>query len=232
MLSLTHTLKQIPNSKWIIIFVHWLTSDQDEEIFVQWEKFFNENWFSTIRFSLYWASPNERKLSETCLQNNIDDTNTVIKYAKDLWFKKIFLVWHSYGCLSNLFTDLSDVSWLIMRDSSMAGEMLLKDVHEDEDWYFIDWWDWYKHRIGEKYYQDFQADPQTYLGQISKIHIPVKIFWAENWLAENARLYFDSANEPKSLTVISGAYHRFQWGWAEELFSESLSWIESNPLSR
>ena len=39
----TYTYHEIPQSKWIIIFVHWLTSDQNEEMFVQWEKVFNKN---------------------------------------------------------------------------------------------------------------------------------------------------------------------------------------------
>ena len=69
----TYTYHEIPQSKWIIIFVHWLTSDQNEEMFVQWEKVFNENWYSTIRFNLYWDLPGERKLDEVCLQDNIDD---------------------------------------------------------------------------------------------------------------------------------------------------------------
>lgn len=223
--SITHTLKQISNPKWIIIFVHWLTSSQDEEIFIKWEKFFNKNWFSTIRFNLYWDLTVERKLNEVCLQDNIDDINTIIKYTKNLWYDKIFLVWHSYGCISNLFVDLVDISWLIMRDPSMAGEMLLSDVYQDEFWYYIDWWDWVKHRIGEKYYHDFQEFPQTYLDQISKINIPIKIFWAENWLKENAQQYFQFANEPKSLTIIKWAYHRFQDWTAEELLNESLNWI-------
>lgn len=55
-----YTYSEIFNSKWLIIFVHWLTSSQDEEMFVQWEKFFNENWFSTLRFNLYWDLPEEK----------------------------------------------------------------------------------------------------------------------------------------------------------------------------
>lgn len=84
----TYTYTEIPKSKWIIIFVHWLTSDQNEEMFVQWEKVFNKNWYSTIRFNLYWDLPGERKLDEVCLQDNIDDVNSVVDFCKTKWYKK------------------------------------------------------------------------------------------------------------------------------------------------
>ena len=97
-----YTYHEIQKSKWIIIFVHWLTSDQNEETFVQWEKFFNENWYSTIRFNLYWDLPGERKLDEACLKDNIDDVNGVLDFCNAKWYKKIFLVGHSYGWIVNL----------------------------------------------------------------------------------------------------------------------------------
>ena len=68
----------VPEPKWIIIFVHWLTSSKDEEMFIQAEKLFSENWYSTIRFNLYWDLPWEKKLSEVSLQDHINDVNEVI----------------------------------------------------------------------------------------------------------------------------------------------------------
>ena len=77
-----YTYSEVTNPKWLIIFVHWLTSSQDEEMFVQWEKFFNVNWFSTLRFNLYWDWQEERKLNEVCLHDNIDDVNS----AYCIWY--------------------------------------------------------------------------------------------------------------------------------------------------
>ena len=61
--------------------MHWLTSSQDEEMFIQWEKIFNKNWFSTLRFNLYGDWPEERKLNNVSLQDNIDDVNSVLKFC-------------------------------------------------------------------------------------------------------------------------------------------------------
>lgn len=221
-----YTYSEVNNSKWLVVFVHWLTSSQDEEMFVQWEKFFNKNWFSTLRFNLYWDWPEERKLNEVSLQDNIDDVNSVLSFCKSLWYKSIFLVWHSYGWIANLYVDHSNITWLLMWDSSIWWEWLLADVYEDEEWWlYIDWWDWYKHHISEKLYEDFQIPSEKFLEKMSEIHVPVKIVWAEKWLAEVARKYYECANEPKELNIILWADHRFLDWWIDELFNVSIERI-------
>ena len=221
-----YTYSEVANPKWLIIFVHWLTSSQDEEIFIQWEKFFNAKWFSTLRFDLYWNLPEERKLNEVCLQDNINDVNSVLEYSCWLWYKSIFLVWHSYGWIANLYVNQSNVTWLLMWDASMWWEWLLEDVYEDwQSWYYINWWDWLRYPISEKLYEDFKMPSEIFLKRISEINIPVKIIWAEYWLAEVAKMYYEYANGPKELNIISGAYHRFDSWWMEELFYESFKWI-------
>ena len=221
-----YTYSEVVNSKWLIIFVHWLTSSQDEKIFVEWEKFFNAKWFSTLRFNLYWDSPEERKLNEVCLQDNIDDVNSVLEYVVWLWYTSIFLVWHSYWWIANLYVDHSNVTWLLMRDSSIWWERLLGDVYENwKWWHYINWWDWYKYSISEKLYEDFKIPSEMFLKKMSGINIPVKIIWAEYWLADAAKMYYEYANEPKELSIVSGAYHRFDDWWMEEVFYESFKWI-------
>ena len=222
----SYTYSEVSNPKWLIIFVHWLTSSQDEEIFVQWEKIFNAKWFSTLRFNLYWDWPKERKLNEVCLQDNIDDVNCALKFWNELWYKSIFLVWHSYGWIANLFANLSGVTWLLMWDSSIGWEQLLSDVYCDEKWeHYIDWWDGYRHYIGKKLFKDFQISSERFLEKISEINIPVKIIWAEFWLAETAKRYYEYANEPKELCIITWADHRFLNREMKGLFNESLNWI-------
>ena len=225
-ISNQYTYSEISNTKWLIIFVHWLTSSKDEEMFVQWEKFFNAKWFSTLRFNLYWDWPEERKLNEVCLQDNIDDVNSILIFWKELGYESIFLVWHSYGWIANLYADLSNLTWLLMWDSSIGWEQLLSDVYCDEKWeHYIDWWDGYRHYIGKKLFKDFQISSERFLEKISEINIPVKIIWAEFWLAETAKRYYEYANEPKELCIITWADHRFLNREMKGLFNESLNWI-------
>ena len=221
-----YTYSEVSNPKWLIIFVHWLTSSQDEEMFVEGEKFFNSKWFSTLRFNLYWDWSEERKLNEVSLQDNIDDVNSALKFWNELWYKSIFLVWHSYGWIANLYANHSSVTWMLMRDSSIGWEQLLSDVYLDENGkHYINWWDGYRHYIDEKLFKDFQIPSEKFLEKMIEITIPVKIIWAEFWLAEIAKKYYEYANEPKELTIISWADHRFLRWWMEELFCESFIWI-------
>lgn len=92
-----------------------------------------------------------------------------------------------------------------MWDSSIGWEQLLSDVYLDENGkYYIDWWDEYKHYIGKKLYEDFQIPSEIFLEKIAEINIPVKIIWAEFWLAETAKKYYDYAKEPRELSIIQG----------------------------
>lgn len=221
-----YTYSEVTNPKWLIIFVHWLTSSQNEKMFVEWQKFFNENWYSTFRFNLYWDWPEERKLKEVSLQDNIDDVNSALKFWNELWYNSIFLVWHSYGWIANLYVNYSYVTWLLMWDSSIGWEQLLSDVYLNENGkHYIDWWDGYGHYIGEKLNEDFQIPSDRFLERISEINIPIKIIWAELWLAEVAKKYYEYANEPKELNIILWADHRFLDWWMKELFCGSLIWI-------
>ena len=221
-----YTYSQVPNPKWLIVFVHWLTSSQDEEIFVKWEKIFNENGFSTLRFNLYWEWPKERKLNGVSLQDNIDDVNLVLDYCGWLWYKSIFLVWHSYGWIANLYANYSNVTWLLMWDSSIWWKWLLEDVYEDWVWWhYINWWDWHKYPISEQLYEDFHIPSEKFLEKISEVNVPIKIIWAENWLADAAKKYYEYAQEPKDLTIISWAYHRFDDWSMNSLMEESLKWM-------
>lgn len=224
-----YTYSEVSNPRWLIIFVHWLTSSQDEYMFVEWEKFFNRNWFSTLRFNLYWDWENEKKLNEVCLKDNIDDVNCVLEYASGVWYKSIFLVWHSYGWIVNLYVNHLNVTWLLMWDSSIWWEWLLEDVYEDWMWwYYINWWDWIKYPISEKLYEDFQIPSEKFLEKIAEIKVPVKIIWAEFWLAEAAKKYYEYANNPKELNIIIWAHHRFDSWWIEDLFNRSIKWINKN----
>ena len=91
--------------------------------------------------------------------------------------------------------------------------------------------DGYRHYIGEKLYEDFQIPSERFLERISEIKIPIKIIWAELWLAGTAKKYYHYANEPKELYIIIWADHRFLNWWMEELLVESLKWITDTMKS-
>ncbi len=215
-------------SKGLIIFVHWLTWSRDEDMFVHWEKYFNDKWYSTFRFNLYGSEKNGRILSETDLQDHIVDVDNVVKYFQEKWEKKIFLIGHSFWWLTILYSDLSGISSIILRDPSIGGKELLEDVvyNETNSNYVIDWWSGEQYPISDIMYRDFCIEPQIHLDKMAGIKLAVKIICAENGLKQQAEKYYKVANEPKKFAMVSGARHCFHEEWTEDiLFDETYDWI-------
>ena len=98
-----YILSSVPQSKGLILLVHGLTSSQDEPIFREAERFFNEKQYSTFRFSFYGDLEGERKLKDITLHDHITDVNNIIHFLFLQGFSKIFLVGHSYGGIVNLY---------------------------------------------------------------------------------------------------------------------------------
>jgi pimeloyl-ACP methyl ester carboxylesterase len=156
----------------------------------------------------------------------------VIKY-----FQKtnqiIFLVWHSFGGLTIIYSNTKNINWIILRDASIGGNKLLDDVsyNKKTHTYEINRWDWVIHTIWTTMYKDFLVSPQKHLTRISKIHVPIKIICAERslniWDKYNRDAYYKSANEPKDLIIIPGSGHHFKEKWAEKkLFTETYKRIK------
>lgn len=216
-------------SKGLIIFIHGLTRNQEEHIFVNGSKYFTNQWYSTYRFNLYGEGKNARKLETTSLKNHIQDTNTVITYFQKQWIQKIFLVGHSFGGLTILYSQVNKVSWIILWDSSIWGKGLLSDVsyNKKSNTYIIDRWEGLIYTVNKTMYKDFCIDPKNHLEKIKKIHVPIKIICAEKWLKKWGKKYYKVANKPKDFIVISGASHCFhEKGTEEQLFKETYTRIK------
>ena len=114
-----YTLSSVPQSKGLILFVHGLTSSQDEPMFKEAERYFNEKQYSTFRFNFYGNLEGERKLTDITLQDHITDVNNIIHFLSLQGFSKIFLVGHSYGGIVNLYVKHDRISGILMWDSSI-----------------------------------------------------------------------------------------------------------------
>ncbi len=223
------TLSTVEQSKWLIIFVHGLTSSQEEPMIAHGQPHFNAKWYSTFRFNLYGNNIDERKLVDTTIKDHITDTNIVVDHFVEQGYTNIILIGHSLGGLTILYSDLTHVSRVVLRDASIGGKELLDDVtyNQEKDYYFVDWWDGVEYLIWNTMYQEFCTPRETNLAQITQVHIPIKIISADSGWEAHGRKYYEAANEPKAFHLVKWAHHCFQEPWAEdELYAESLEWIE------
>ena len=210
----------------LIIFVHGLTGSKDEIIYVYGEEFFQSKGYDTYRFNLYGTAPWEKKLSEVSLKDHVFDVSQTVSDFVEKGYEKIYLVGHSFWGLTILYSDLTYVSALVLRDSSIGGNELLTDTYQDENSLYIDWWDGIRYPISQEMYNDFMISPEEHKNQISKLNLPIKIITAEFWLPIVAKELFDSANEQKSFSLIKNASHTFLEEWVKEvLFEETFNFL-------
>ena len=78
---------------------------------------------------------------DTTIKDHITDTNIVVDHFVEQGYTNIILIGHSLGGLTILYSDLTHVSRVVLRDASIGGKELLDDVtyNQEKDYYFVDW---------------------------------------------------------------------------------------------
>ena len=113
----------------LVIFVHGLICDQNDHLYLNGSRFLNKQGFATFRFNLYGHQKNTRKLQQCTVEQHGKDVTTVINYFRKR-FHKVFLIGHSMGGPSILFSDASKVAGLIFWDPSIDLQKINKTVYK------------------------------------------------------------------------------------------------------
>lgn len=128
----------------LIIFVHWLNSDKDEEFYIDSSNYFTKKWFDVFRFNLYWKWNNVRKINEVDLDINCNDLKMVIDFFKSK-YKYNYLVWHSLWASAILNTDTSNISKIVLWDPSawLSKEEKSEDItyNKEKNEYIVHRWE-------------------------------------------------------------------------------------------
>ena len=210
--------------KGLVIFCHGFTGNQNEHQFFNGSIFFTQKGYNTFRFNFYGGKKGERHFEQTSISQHGSDITTVINYFKDK-SKKIYLIGHSYGGTSILFSDTKYISAIVFWDASyVIGE----NEKKDSDWkkiknrYCIDWG--MSIVVGNKFVKELFNFPDC--GKlISKINSPIKFIGAGRGI--DAKKYYKVANRPKGISIIKDADHGFNTPETEKkLFEETYSWIK------
>lgn len=93
---------EMPDNETVLIMAHGITVNKDENgFFVELEKKYNEENFSTIRFDFRGHGDSHIKDIDCTITGMIEDLFTVINYAKNK-YKKVNLLATSFGCSISL----------------------------------------------------------------------------------------------------------------------------------
>jgi pimeloyl-ACP methyl ester carboxylesterase len=215
------TLNYKNESDKLIIFVHWLTGNQNEHFFFNAAKFFPENWFSTFRFDLY---SNERPLSKTTVKEHSQDLSSVIEYFKTR-YKKIYLVWHSLWWPTVLWSDIENIAATTLREPTLN----FTDYAEKFCTYNENLWKYILHRDIEPLISKEMTQERKNIDEriIEQIIVPTKIICAWRYrLKDHWILHHEKIKVDHEFIIIENAGHCFhQEGTEEKLFAETLNWF-------
>lgn len=219
-----------PITQALVIFVHGLGGRMDQHIFYNGARFLEKHNISSLRFNLYSWEKNARNLSDCTIETHSNDLDTVISYCKKQGTKKIFVVGHSFGGPTILFSRNKDFNGVILWDPSYADLQSFKNAE------YVDCLDMYKGKWEfEVLFNKAMVEEEKTLKEreetaIQKIKVPVKIISAgDGMLIDGGKRYFELANKPKEHVTLEGAGHTFdEDGIEEKLFNETLYWINSH----
>lgn len=216
---------KLKNSK-IVIFVHWLTWNQDEHHYFNAVPFFLKNGFDTFRFSFYPDEDNARQLSKSSIKTHAEDLLIIINYFEKIYWK-LFLVGHSLGTFVILNTDLTNISKIVLRDPTKGMQSLEEKgciYNETLRKYILHWWQ--EILIGQDMVNDWQK-ASNIEESVKKITKPCKIIFAgNNNIYEARKPFLANIKVPYESVIINNASHGFiEEGTEQKLFEETLKWL-------
>lgn len=207
----------------VVVFVHGLSGHMDEHIFYNGARVFHQHGISSVRFNLYGGERDARDLVECTLETHAHDLNVVITYLQQQHPLKLFAVGHSYGGPTILLAQHNSFDAIVFWDASFDNRLIDSKSIDGKKLRYMEWGVW--PLIGDEMYQEAQKLDGRKL--ISNLTVPLKVITAEKSYYKERLLNYELAKEPKAYHMVKGASHNFnEEGAAEELYKESLNWIE------
>lgn len=222
------TLAGASHSKKLIIFVHGLTDHQNNHLFYNARKFYLQYDFWVFTFDLYSWRKDARKFKDCTLLTQAQDVNTVWDYFKEQ-FSQMYLVGHSLGCPTILLSRYADVKAIIFWDPSYEFEHFMDEITRFDSTLGVHLLDGaYEIVVRDLMHQSLTAEFPDCFELVKNVKVPLQVIVAGGGLLlEGAQKYYQAANEPKQLKIITGATHGFdEEGTEEELFRETLAWLQ------
>ncbi len=211
----------------LVVFVHGLTSHQNEHIFYNAVPRFVAEGFAVARFNLYSWEKAARRLRQTTIRLHAEDLEQVVVHFRDD-YEKIGVVGHSFGGLTVLHADTDLFDALVLWDSTYLTKSWMSEAKyvKELNAYILDYG--VESLIGPAMYEErvtSEVDPVTYAERVSK---PMKVICAElGVVAEGGKKFHDAAKGDTEYVIIPGADHTFNAPGSEaKLHQETLAWMK------
>lgn len=209
----------------LIIFVHGLTGHKNEHQFYNAARFFPNHGFATFRFDLYSGEKQGRRLENCTIQTHTKDLEQVVEYFQKE-YKNIYLVGHSLGGPTILFSNQKYVKSIVLWDPSLKNDMIDPNIYEYNSLlnkYIIHW------GASSLMSTEMAEEWKTMDSKIvERFILPTKIVCAENGiLHKDWEKIMSKIKIKNDFVVIKNAGHCFdEEGVEKELFKETLEWLK------
>jgi pimeloyl-ACP methyl ester carboxylesterase len=218
-------LNQVKPSNRLIIFVHGLTGEKENHLYYNGARFFPKNGYHTYRFDLFSNEANGRKLVDCSLTTFSNDLDKVLDYFSNL-YQEIHVVGHSIGGCVAMNAKQSLISSFILWDPGLSNDS--KDLGP---FVFDDLTKLYIANLKIRYFLSPQLiDERAQQGAsvVKDLRRPIKLIFAGNTNIKDS--WRDNTSLIKTrheVLTIEGAGHGFnEFGKNDELFNETLNWLQ------
>lgn len=213
----------------LIVLVHGLGSTIIEALEYNASRYFEKHGFSTFLISLYSWNKGHRKMVDSTLATHGKDIDTAIRFLRKRGAKKIFIIGHSYGAPSILYSKDQDFKAAVFWDGTILSPK--SPLHWGKTRYVravkgrvLDWG--FSIVLGEKMYQESLDVNSEEL--IKGMSVPIKFVCAgKGILVKKTKKLFGKIKNSKEFAVIKGASHNFEEDEKQEqLYRETVSWFK------
>ncbi len=216
-----------PQPDKLVIFVHGLFDNKNTHLIYSASHFLYNQGFTTFRFDLYSYKSDARHFSQCSLSQHSKDLDRVIKYFNNT-FRSIFIIGHSYGCLTILRSELDGLTAISLWElSSFISQPPTYFKYDQKIQKYI-FNTGYDILVERKFVDDLYQFPNE-LDMINSIKCPIQIAYANGpngALKKSSKRYYENILGEKDILAIDGANHSFQEEGVEQtLFNGTIKWF-------
>lgn len=227
-------LREVPGAP-IVVLVHGITADMNCVQLYLAARALEQADFTSYRFDLYGWDLDARDLLECTVDVHADDLDVVVDaLRKEQPERPVSVIGHSLGGLAVLASKARAFDAAVLWDAS-HDRGWDKDTFEDVRLTWEPTLGCYRMRHGVDCLVS-EAMLRSWRGRdcnalIEAFDKPVKIIaaGANDFMLDWERAYYERANEPKALAVITDADHNFFTGETmTDLFAETIDWLDQH----
>jgi pimeloyl-ACP methyl ester carboxylesterase len=222
----------------VVILVHGRPGSGNDLLEYLGARYLSDKGFTTLRVFLYDFGKNARNLVDCTVQTHADDFDVIVAYLRENNVPKIFATGHSYGG-PTILKSKSQLDAAVLWDPAHGLSFIRLAKKAEDDGTFPE-------TVVEVRGQSINVGTGGYGYIEPKAMLDDEASWGDNseWaskdyplkiisagkgiLKEGAVKYLEAANSPKEHVTIDEAGHLFEESdkVTEQLFSETLSWLE------